>query len=73
MKKEKFETLLKDVGTENGTLGVRAQGVVFQAIRRKMEKANGNKASWACVEAGYRPPSLAFAQATPDGYGVDFT
>ena len=31
-----------------------------------MEKAKGNKASWAYVEAGYRSSSLAFAQAIPE-------
>ena len=35
MKKEKFGVLLKDMGTENDASGVRAEGVVFRAIRRK--------------------------------------
>ena len=49
MKLEKLEALLKDMGTENDASGVRAQGVVFRAIWGKMEKAKGNKASWAYV------------------------
>ena len=56
MKKEKFEALLKDTGTEDDVSGVRAQGVVFRAVRGKMEKANGNKASWASIIFfGFRP------------------
>ena len=66
MKKEKFEALLKDMGTEDDVSGMRAQGVVFRAIWGKMERAKGNKASWAYVEAGYRSPALAFAQAVPE-------
>ena len=32
MKREEFEALLKDMGTENDASGVRTQGVVFRAI-----------------------------------------
>ena len=52
VKKEEFEALLKDTGTESDASGVRAQGVVSRAI-------------WLLgrTRSGYRPPSLAFAQA----------